>query len=72
MTAAGATDQFQSTPEPRNRGPVGSCLSSLGAGWRWVVRLNQRVEESWVGDVLALIGLIILIVGGIMIMGALL
>ncbi|WP_456391154.1 hypothetical protein [Profundibacter sp.] len=69
---AGATDQYQSTPEPRSRGPVGSRLSSLGAGWRWVVRVNRRIEESWVGDVLALIGLIISIVGGVMIVGALL
>ncbi len=68
--AAGTTEQFQSTPEPRSRGPVGSCLSSLGASWRWVVRVNQRVEESWLGDVLALISLIISIVGGVMIVWA--
>lgn len=55
--AAETTDQFQSTPEPRNRGPVSSCLSSLGAGRRWVAGVNQRIEESWVGDVLALISL---------------
>lgn len=54
-TAAGATDQLPSTPEPRNRGPVGSRSSSLGAGWRWVVRVNRRIEESWLGDLLALI-----------------
>lgn len=54
-TAAGTQDQFQSTPEPRNRGPVGSRLSSLGAGWRWVIQAHKRLEASWVGDVLALI-----------------
>lgn len=49
------SDQFQSTPEPRNRGPVSACFSSLGTGWRWVAQMSQRIEESWVGDLLALI-----------------
>lgn len=45
----------QSTPEPRTCGPVGSCLTSLGASWRWVVQVGQRIEVSWFGDLLALI-----------------
>lgn len=55
VSAAGAIDHIQSTPELRNRGPVSLCLSTLGTGWRWVAQMSPRIEESWVGDLLALI-----------------
>ena len=45
---------------PVEREPASPRFSSLlGAGWRWLVRLNARIDDSWVGDLLGLAGLLV-------------
>ena len=53
----GADNTSGPTTEPRLRGVASPLLSMLRAGWRRVVALNRRIEDSGVGDVLALLSL---------------
>lgn len=34
------------------REPASPRVSSLRAGWRWLLRLNARLEDSWIGDLI--------------------
>jgi len=45
---------------PVEREPASPRFSSLsGAGWRWLVRLNRRIEDCWLGDLLGVISLFV-------------
>lgn len=39
------------------REPASPRVSSLRAGWRWLVRANRRIEDSWVGDLIGVVSL---------------
>ena len=39
------------------REPASPRVSSLRAGWRWLVRVNRRIEDSWVGDLIGAVSL---------------
>jgi hypothetical protein len=39
------------------RGVAGPSFPSLRAGWQRVVGFGRRIEDSWVGDLLALLSL---------------
>lgn len=57
----GADNTAGPTTEPRLRGVASPLLSMLRAGWRRGVALNRRIEDSWVGDVLALLSMAVAI-----------
>ncbi|WP_126975540.1 hypothetical protein [Frigidibacter oleivorans] len=51
--------------EPASRRKV------LRAGWRWLVRLNARIEECWIGDLLGafclgLTGIALVVAAGVL------
>ncbi|WP_457650970.1 hypothetical protein [Profundibacter sp.] len=52
------TEFNPSTPDPRLRGVAGPPFPSLRAGWRRVVRACRKIEDSWIGDLLALLSLV--------------
>ena len=58
---------YRSTPDPRLRGVAGPSFPDLRAGWRRVAGAARRIEDSWVGDVLALLSLAAAIYGFLLI-----
>lgn len=58
-------------PDPELRAPAATAarepagprvVHPLRAGWRWLVRLNDRIEDCWIGD---LLGGVLLFLAGI-------
>lgn len=37
------------------------AVHPLRAGWRWIVRLNDRIEDFWIGDLLG--GVLLCLIG---------
>lgn len=48
----------RSTTEPRLRGVVGPSFSFLKAGWQRVAGVVRRIDDSLIGDLLALLSLV--------------
>lgn len=48
QAAPAATGQAGREPA----GPRARLLVNLRAVWRWLVRVNARIEQSWIGDVI--------------------
>jgi len=43
----------------------------LRAGWRWLVRLNARIEDCWIGDLLGVVLLFLIGIGAVIAAGVL-